>query len=101
MVDRCAWVVPGGAVITGFVQAGCGQSNDCSTGSSPKTNFRAPNPSKAFRPMHASIFHPSHAKFLELQQRASEQRKVMLAIRKGRKPEVLQKHPEDWKKYCE
>jgi hypothetical protein len=45
--------------------------------------------------------HPLHPNFLEVQQRAREQRKKLRTIRNGRTFKVLQQHAEDWKKYCE
>ena len=45
--------------------------------------------------------HPLQSDFLELKQRANEERKKLGTIRNGRPFEVLQQHAEDWKKYCE
>jgi hypothetical protein len=45
--------------------------------------------------------HALHADFLDHRQRANEQRKNLRTIRSGRALEALQKHAEDWKKYCE
>jgi hypothetical protein len=45
--------------------------------------------------------HSLQAEFLELQQRANEERKKLRTIRNGRVIEELQQHAEDWKKYCE